>query len=1065
MPKYSQRLWLLSTLIGLSLLAKSAHADAIDIRYDNFPLAGSNPIYGASADVIYNGNVISSPGRLESSTGIVGALFLNGINNIDTMRIDLTQVSNYDDLTRSGLSEPGPNILFINTNPGNTYDGSLQPNQDIANANRIYNNIEITGNRATANTPQSSFGIIGKGVGPSDTQGVDITLYSRGISLTNATLTNSIDTATWYNSDCITTIGGSCHDGNITFVLGGGAYHSDAYIQLNNGALRMGNQVLINTFAPLTLQVGGGENILNLSSLTNMSNASGTFTMTGSSSERSVLSIVDTAQAITSNPDNVRTSARYLNLGHTANIEFADLYVNHSSISASIDANWTFNQSSISMLEPNTTSALRLGNVQMSATNIRARSFHKFIYLGYQTTGNSGTIGLENVSVDFTDAADSLFEARGDITLAGYIELLGKNPGVIGSEYSTNTIDLIGDTTLTSGSTLNIDNTQFTNLTTQPNSLLRFIDGGVVTMDGGTIQGDFTGSGEIIGIGTDLSFNSEVTIDRIIRQAPNSYSRSTSYSELILSSKDIQFGPASNLTLDARLFLSSPQVFQTDNLSVRLGDLDSLPSITLNLQENQFGGLPTSSQLDGAELMVVEVVDLSDPILSTGATLNFDPTTDTTIMPGANVPALIELNAIEVPAYNVDIGGGLTRVANVSVQMTELPATALTSHPGAAQSANSQNSANLVANGSNTSTALSNALSSLTNQQVSPHLNSLQPEAYASHMSIGLEQNHRVITAVLRRIGMYESGAQLPQNSQQNQATVSKDTESISTLKNLWLDSFYVDGSYDRDGDLAAFDYQLYNYLIGSDITSGPEGRVGFYTGYGYYRMTDHQASDQRFTTDVFNLGLYANKETAHFDLRAMIGYAYGDNDHERTTQLGNLRETAQAEFDAHNFLSGIVASKVLILSDKLYIRPELGQYYTYHYQESFKEKNAPTTGLVVDSADTHAFITTLGAEISTQGYYGSKFKVRPVVFSRAEYDWLAEDDSAHELKAGLIVDPSTREKFAGQTRGHASLSLGAGIEGYIGQNCSFRIDGFQDWQEHGDAAGIGGNFEFRYLW
>jgi len=338
-------------------------------------------------------------------------------------------------------------------------------------------------------------------------------------------------------------------------------------------------------------------------------------------------------------------------------------------------------------------------------------------------------------------------------------------------------------------------------------------------------------------------------------------------------------------------------------------------------------------------------------------------------------------------------GGGV--ISTNTITNTLGPATGTT---------NTSNYGQLVTNSGNTLTH-----SGLQN------VSTLHPEAYASFMTVALEQSD------LRR-NMVLSNANGRASGNGRIEGVTADGRSV------WFDAGLTRGKVDADGGLAGFDYDLNEFILGADVWADNRSRVGAYFGYGTYSMTDHTTSTDTldFSSDAFSIGAYGVMETTNWSFSGMAGVSWGNTDATRdaVTGTGVNRHTANYDHRTYEIAARAVYTS-LPSRGGWHFAPEVGLGYARYEQDGFTENGDLATALAVDNATAESLIGSLGLNVTGPAFGGGLI---PLGFIRYEHDFLAASDGTHDIDAAFASSPGTSQTFVGTHRGENAISVGLGL-------------------------------------
>ncbi|SCY40237.1 autotransporter family protein [Desulfoluna spongiiphila] len=423
-----------------------------------------------------------------------------------------------------------------------------------------------------------------------------------------------------------------------------------------------------------------------------------------------------------------------------------------------------------------------------------------------------------------------------------------------------------------------------------------------------------------------------------------------------------------------------------------------------------------------------------------------------TLQTGSNLP-LVEDGTI--PALiDFTVGNKNTNgKPDLTLTAAKQSVSTLTSHP-ALQTANHSSAASLLVNASAAgNVTITQALDALTNAQVAVHMDSIHAEPYSSYMTVALEHMDMTMNTVLNHAS---SGSRIATGQ-------GVETSDVATRKRFWADASYVRGDIDGDEGLGDFNYDLFGLVVGTDLTQSEDAALGVYLAYGTQKMDEHDAAWQDFDSDIYQLGMYLNKETAsRIDISGLIGYAYGQHNSERAVTLGNTTERPEADFDSHSFYGGVKARLPWRPTDWVTLSPELGLLYAYYYQESFTESGNPDLSLQVDSADAQSIVTSVGVQARFKSITRG-MGLHPLAFMGYEHDWYANKNSDHTIDAALASHPETSYPFVGQNRGEHVLVTGIGLETDISSALQVSGGGMYALTSNGYEWGAGLNLSYRW--
>lgn len=316
---------------------------------------------------------------------------------------------------------------------------------------------------------------------------------------------------------------------------------------------------------------------------------------------------------------------------------------------------------------------------------------------------------------------------------------------------------------------------------------------------------------------------------------------------------------------------------------------------------------------------------------------------------------------------------------------------------------NTMNYGNLVVNSNNT-------LTHAGLQQVE----TLHPEAYASYVTVALEhsdQRRNMVLLNARGMGVADRKAE----------------GFTDDGRRFWIDTAISEGTVDSDGNLAGFGYNLGEIILGADLWSSPEGRIGAYVGYGTYSMDEHTsaiASD--LSSTAFQLGAYGAYDVDDWSLTGMAGMSWAQTDGTRTAITGSGANTHNADYSSRTIEAAVRAEyngwqPLGVFS----FAPEFGLGYAHYSQDGFTEAGASSSALNIHDTSAESLIASIGLNFSGPEFGGGLI---PIGFARYEHDFLASSQKTHNINAAFASSAGASQSFVGTHRGPDSLSVGLGL-------------------------------------
>ncbi len=507
-------------------------------------------------------------------------------------------------------------------------------------------------------------------------------------------------------------------------------------------------------------------------------------------------------------------------------------------------------------------------------------------------------------------------------------------------------------------------------------------------------------------------------------------------------------GPVTRFESGARLISElDPGAAQNADLFVIEGDAQRAERLTVEASGIR-GGLTPAELAAGGDYTLLRATGLS------GAP---------TVTEGANLPAAAQLQVVGDPAQS----GEVTIRFIDATASPQLP-TVIANKPQVTATGN-PNHSTLVTTVA--MTAVTNPTVTLATGQpvidVIPTLtngnlaafNGVHAEAYATHLSVLLEQLDEVANTVMD----HASGLGQPFGSGAAPVPVASQGGAAGDARSrVWFDAGFVTGDIDGDNGLGGVDYQLYNIVVGVDLFRSEAFTGGAFLGAGRSETGEHDVVDQDFETDAVHAGLYARYLLeSGVTLSGVAGLSYARTETERDNPAvgGFTGGTAEAEFDSIGLFAGLRAAKTFGAEGFL-ITPSAGAYFGYVDQESAQETGGGDFNYRIGGSSAESLVTSLGLSLERPIATGAGV-LTPVAFGRYEHDWLAGSDDEHDVTVTSPVFGAFRQ--VGQSRGDHGFVVGAGLSYALRDEIGLSAGYLYSHRSNGEEHGFGANLTIRF--
>lgn len=344
----------------------------------------------------------------------------------------------------------------------------------------------------------------------------------------------------------------------------------------------------------------------------------------------------------------------------------------------------------------------------------------------------------------------------------------------------------------------------------------------------------------------------------------------------------------------------------------------------------------------------------------------------------------------------------------------------------------------------------SQVIPTLTSEQTTT-LSQVHAEGYSSNMTIGLEQMAHITNTVMDRI-------HAPMSSSPS-TKVYQDDEG----RYVWADAAAVKGTVNNNNNLSGFGYNLYDLIIGGDISRSKAGGYGVFAGTGTTSMTESQQVSQNFNTTNFYAGFYgARNFDAQVKLSGALGYMYGNTNANRSMpDVGVIAGSNATSSYKSNGVYGAAKLAKAYQAQEFTLSPFVGVSYSQLWMGGASEQggNAPFN-YGISSSTAYTAVTFAGLDFIYPLLKGTNDPLSLIGFYKLGYDWFANSNSAHSITA---AGPTGSFTQVGANMGPISNMVGLGIQGGITKDVSARIGAVASYNTYGQEYGGGAELRFKF--
>lgn len=323
-------------------------------------------------------------------------------------------------------------------------------------------------------------------------------------------------------------------------------------------------------------------------------------------------------------------------------------------------------------------------------------------------------------------------------------------------------------------------------------------------------------------------------------------------------------------------------------------------------------------------------------------------------------------------------------------------------------------------------TPLLTAIDLLTNAQLEQGQGIFHAEAFASHLTNGLEAQYLTSNVVMN----HASGAGVFSGKGLERLG---DREASAPLRHrAWIDFGFRRGSVTAKGDLGDFGYDLDKLIAGYDVLRGSRFIGGVFANYGSHRLSEHDIVNHRLDTESAGFGVYGQYiAPSGFRVTTVGGVDFGTTKSRRVLPdmglfTGGTATSRLKTFGAH----GSVRLHVDLLSDSSSwsFIPSIETAAMHISTNEAREVGGGDFNFAVRKTNAQSIVLTPGLDLTKSFTLTDAKRASLNMRIRYEHDVLASDNSTHTI----TVDSPLFGSFSqiGQNRG-ANAFVG-GLHGRI---------------------------------
>jgi uncharacterized protein with beta-barrel porin domain len=170
---------------------------------------------------------------------------------------------------------------------------------------------------------------------------------------------------------------------------------------------------------------------------------------------------------------------------------------------------------------------------------------------------------------------------------------------------------------------------------------------------------------------------------------------------------------------------------------------------------------------------------------------------------------------------------------------------------------------------------------------------------------------------------------------------------------------------------------------------------------------------------------------------------------------------TAEDTYSSNGVFGALKLSRPIAVGASAVVTPFIAQSYSQLWVGDVNEDGGGDFNFSIDASTAYSTVSFVGIdavialtddEVDPLSFVGSV---------RYGYDWLANDDSSHEVTASSPIFGDFVQ--VGANMGPNSLQLGAGLQGGLSDKVSLRAGVVGDLNSHGYEIGAGGRLRVEF--
>ncbi len=180
----------------------------------------------------------------------------------------------------------------------------------------------------------------------------------------------------------------------------------------------------------------------------------------------------------------------------------------------------------------------------------------------------------------------------------------------------------------------------------------------------------------------------------------------------------------------------------------------------------------------------------------------------------------------------------------------------------------------------------------------------------------------------------------------------------------IWADGFGYFGRQYARGGFASFDDNIYGGMIGFQAPVSRDWSLGIGAGYALTNINqDDQKNDG--TIQIYDATAYASYDSTHWFLDGAFSFDYNFYEGSRHIHFPGINRTAKSNYHGQQYTALGVGGYRWYTQSCFIFTPLAGLQYSYLHVDAYREHNAGSLDLHVNSQHYNFLESTLGLELS----------------------------------------------------------------------------------------------------